>query len=141
MTAPSADPAIGAIKAPTLDDFETLARAAYASLPSRFTALCEGLVIRVEEFPDDETLDEMSCESEYDLLGLFRGAGIAQREHLTETGDQPNLIWLYRRPIIDFWADGEDTLAEIITHVLVHEIGHHFGFSDEDMEEIERRSS
>lgn len=131
----------GALKAPTLDDIETLARVAFASLPSRFTGLCEGLVIRVEDFPDDETLDELECESEYDLLGLFRGAGLTQREHLAETGDQPNLIWLYRRPIIDFWADGEETLADIVTHVLVHEIGHHFGFSDEDMEEIEGRAS
>jgi predicted Zn-dependent protease with MMP-like domain len=139
MTEPSHDPALAALKAPTLDDIETLARWAYASLPSRFTTLCEGLVIRVEEFPDDETLDEMGCESEYDLLGLFHGHGLTQREHLAETGDQPNMIWLYRRPIIDFWADGEETLAEIVTHVLVHEIGHHFGFSDEDMEEIESR--
>ena len=140
MTEPSRDPALATFKAPTLDDIETLARAAFASLPSRFTALCEGLVVRVEDFPDDETLDEMGCESEYDLLGLFRGAGLTQREHLAQTGDQPNLIWLYRRPIIDFWADGEETLAEIVAHVLVHEIGHHFGFSDEDLEEIERRA-
>ncbi|HTO78890.1 MAG TPA: metallopeptidase family protein [Methylocystis sp.] len=140
MTQPTQDPALAALKAPTLDEIETLARVAFASLPSRFTALCEGLVIRVEDFPDDETLDEMGVESEYDLLGLFRGAGLTQREHLSQTGDQPNLIWLYRRPIIDFWADGEETLAEIVAHVLVHEIGHHFGFSDEDMEEIERRA-
>ena len=72
-----------------------------------------------------------------DLLGLFRGQGLTEREHLAQTGDQPNMIWLYRRPIIDFWADGEETLAEIVTHVLVHEIGHHFGLSDQDMEEIE----
>ncbi len=140
MTQTIQDPTLAALKAPTLDDIETLARAAFASLPSRFTALCEGVVIRVEDFPDDETLDEMGAESEYDLLGLFRGAGLTQREHLAETGDQPNLIWLYRRPIIDFWADGEETLVEIVTHVLVHEIGHHFGFSDEDMEEIEGRA-
>jgi predicted Zn-dependent protease with MMP-like domain len=140
MTQTTQDLSLAALKAPTLDDIEALARAAFAGLPSRFTTLCEGVVIRVEDFPDDETLDEMGVESEYDLLGLFRGAGLTQREHLAETGDQPNLIWLYRRPIIDFWADGEETLAEIVTHVLVHEIGHHFGFSDEDMEEIEGRA-
>ena len=71
MTQPLQDPALAALKAPTLDDIETLARAAFAGLPSRFTALCEGVVIRVEDFPDDETLDEMGAESEYDLLGLF----------------------------------------------------------------------
>ena len=126
--------------APTLTDIEAIADAAYAALPSRFTRLCEGLVIRVEDFPDDETLDDMQCESEFELLGLFRGRGLTEGEHLAQTGDQPNMIWLYRRPILDYWAESEDTLAEIITHVLVHEVGHHFGLSDEDMEEIERRA-
>jgi predicted Zn-dependent protease with MMP-like domain len=134
------DSALAALRAPTLDDIEALARSAYASLPSRFTRLCEGLVIRVEDFPDDDILDDMECETEYDLLGLFKGRGLAQGEHLSETGDQPNMIWLYRRPILDFWADGEETLAEIVTHVLVHEIGHHFGLSDEDMDAIEAQA-
>ena len=106
----------------------------------RFTRLCEGLVIRVEDFPDEETLDDMQCESEFDLLGLFRGRGLTQGAHLSETGEQPNMIWLYRRPILDYWADSEDTLGAIVTHVLVHEIGHHFGLTDDDMEEIERRA-
>ncbi|MCC3244485.1 metallopeptidase family protein [Methylocystis sp. WRRC1] len=127
------------LSAPSLADMEALADAAFAALPSRFTRLCEGLVIRVEDFPDDETLDDMDCETEFDLLGLFRGRGLAQGEHLSQTGDEPNMIWLYRRPILDYWAGSENTLAEIVTHVLVHEIGHHFGLSDEDMEEIERR--
>ena len=130
MAGTISDSAVAALKAPTLADIETLARAGYAALPSRFTRLCEGLVIRVEDFPEDEVLEEMECETEYDLLGLFRGQGLTEREHLAQTGDQPNMIWLYRRPIIDFWADGEETLAEIVTHVLVHEIGHHFGLSD-----------
>jgi len=137
MAGTISDSAVAALKAPTLADIETLARAGYSALPSRFTRLCEGLVIRVEDFPEDDVLEEMECETEYDLLGLFRGQGLTEREHLAQTGDQPNLIWLYRRPIIDFWADGEETLAEIVTHVLVHEIGHHFGLSDQDMEEIE----
>ena len=123
--------------APSLDDFEAMADAAFRRLPTRFRNACVGLVIRVEDFPEDDVLEEMECETEYDLLGLFRGQGLTEREHLAQTGDQPNMIWLYRRPIIDFWADGEETLAEIVTHVLVHEIGHHFGLSDQDMEEIE----
>ena len=126
--------------APSLADFENLAAAAYAALPQHFRDLCQGLVIRIEDFPDDETLDQMHCESEFDLLGLFRGRGLAQRGAMAQTGEFPNMVWLYRRPILDFWAGGEDTLADIVTHVLVHEIGHHFGFSDDDMEAIERKA-
>jgi predicted Zn-dependent protease with MMP-like domain len=140
MTRMLSDDALAVLKAPSLADIEALADSAYASLPSRFTQLCEGLVIRVEDFPEEEVLEEMECESEFDLLGLFRGQGLAQRGATPETGEAPNMIWLYRRPILDFWADGEDSLQEIITHVLVHEIGHHFGLSDEDMEEIESKA-
>ena len=123
--------------APSLADVEALADAAFARLPDRFRALCAGVVIHVVDFPDDETLDEMGAESEFDLLGLFRGSGLPQRGAADETGQMPNMIWLYRRPLIDFWADGEDTLGEVVTHVVVHEIGHHFGLSDDDMEAIE----
>jgi predicted Zn-dependent protease with MMP-like domain len=124
--------------APTLDDIERLAEAAYARLPEGFRKLCAQLVIRVVDFPDNETLDEMGAETEFDLLGLFRGRGMAQQGALAETGALPNMIWLYRRPLLDYWCEGEDNLAAVVTHVLVHEIGHHFGFSDADMEAIER---
>ncbi|PWB79420.1 MAG: Zn-dependent protease [Methylocystaceae bacterium] len=134
------DSVIAALRAPSLEDIEALADAAFASLPSRFTRLCEGLVIRVDDFPEEEVLEEMECETEFDLLGLFRGQGLAQRDAVAQTGEPPNMIWLYRRPILDYWADGDDTLQAVITHVLVHEIGHHFGLSDEDMEEIEARA-
>jgi predicted Zn-dependent protease with MMP-like domain len=127
--------------APSLADFEALADAAYAGLPKSFKRLCEGVVFRVEDFPDDETIDDMGCATEFDLLGLFRGRGLIEGEHLAETGAQPNMVWLYRRPILDFWAESEDTLGAIVTHVLVHEIGHHFGLSDADMEAIERKAS
>jgi len=122
---------------PALADIEALADAAFAALPSKFTRLCEGLVIRVEDWPEDDVLEELGAETEYDLLGLFQGRGLAQAAHLAQTGDPPNMIWLYRRPILDYWADGADSLAEIVTHVLVHEIGHHFGLSDEEIEAIE----
>ncbi len=124
-------------QAPTLADFQTLADAAYTALPEEFRALCEGLIIHIEDFPDAETLDDMECETEFDLLGLFRGRGLAQREATAQTGEFPNMVWLYRRPILDYWAEHEEALGDIVTHVLVHEIGHHFGFSDEDMEAIE----
>jgi predicted Zn-dependent protease with MMP-like domain len=127
-------------KPPSLADLEQMAHVAYDALPQRFRALCEGLVIRVEDFPDDETLDAMNCESEFDLLGLFRGRGLAQGEVFVQTGQMPNMVWLYRRPILDYWADGEDSIGAIVRHVLVHEIGHHFGLSDADMERIEEEA-
>ena len=126
--------------APTLEDFEALADNALARLPAEFRALCEGVVIRVEDFPDEETLDEMECETEFDLLGLFRGMGLAQQGALPQTGQVPNMVWLYRRPILDYWAEHDETLGHLVTHVLVHEIGHHFGLDDDDMEDIERRA-
>ena len=124
-------------QAPSLAELEALATDAFARLPQNFRALCEGVVIRVEDFPDDDTLREMECESEFDLLGLFRGTGLAQGGALHGTGQFPNMVWLYRRPILDYWAEHEESLGHLVTHVLVHEIGHHFGLSDDDMYGIE----
>jgi len=122
--------------APTLADLETLAAEAYARLPEHFRHLCNDFVIRVEDFPTDEVLESMHCETEFDLLGLFQGVGLPFQSS-EQTGQLPNMIWLYRRPILDYWAEHEDSLGAIVTHVLVHEIGHHFGLSDEDMQAIE----
>jgi predicted Zn-dependent protease with MMP-like domain len=127
----------GPWRAPSLDDIDAIARRAYDALPAEFRRLTEGVVIHVVDFPDEETLDEMDAQSEYDLLGLFRGRGLAQAEAALPTGALPNMVWLYRRPLLDYWCEGEDTLEEIVTHVLVHEIGHHFGLSDADIEAIE----
>jgi predicted Zn-dependent protease with MMP-like domain len=125
--------------APSLDDFEQIAAAAFAALPAEFRELAGNVPCQVAEFPDEDTIREMELESEFDILGLFRGVGLPQGGATPFTGQMPNMVWLYRRPILDYWAESEtgETLGEIITHVLVHEIGHHFGFSDEDMEAIE----
>jgi predicted Zn-dependent protease with MMP-like domain len=128
---------LSSLRAPTSEDIDSLARAAFERLPASFRRLSDGLVIQVIDFPDEETLKAMEAESEFELLGLFRGRGLAQGGATAETGELPNMIWLYRRPLLDFWCDGEDTLDEVVTHVLVHEIGHHFGLSDADMETIE----
>ncbi|MEW6766827.1 MAG: metallopeptidase family protein [Pseudomonadota bacterium] len=123
-------------KSPSLDDIELIARDAFASMPEQFRDLCEGLIFHVEDFPTEEVLTAMNAESEFDLLGLFQGVGLPFRSG-DEIAPMPNMIWLYRRPILDYWAENDESLGHIVTHVLVHEIGHHFGLSDDDMEAIE----
>jgi predicted Zn-dependent protease with MMP-like domain len=123
-------------KAPSLAEMEAMAHEIFEHLPKRFRDLCEGVIIRVDDFPTDEVLDEMNAESEFDLLGLFQGVGLSFRSN-DDVARLPNLVWLYRRPILDYWAEHEETLGHIVRHVLIHEIGHHFGLSDDDMEAIE----
>lgn len=124
------------LTAPSLAEMEVMAFAAFARLPKKFRDLCDGVVIRVDDFPADEIVDEMKLESEFDILGLFQGVGMPFRS-VSDSSTMPNMVWLYRRPILDYWAEHDEALGTIITHVLVHEIGHHFGLSDEDMEAIE----
>jgi predicted Zn-dependent protease with MMP-like domain len=126
-----------AATAPSLAEFERLADDAFARLPEGFRRLCDGVAVRVEDFPDDETLREMGLDSPFDLLGLFRGVGLAQGGASLQTGQFPNMIWLYRRPLLDYWAEHDETLGHLVSHVLIHEIGHHFGLSDDDMDAIE----
>jgi predicted Zn-dependent protease with MMP-like domain len=134
---PLSDPlAWSPVKAPSLEELEVMAEEAFRRLPEKFRALCEGLVIRVEDFPTEEVLDALGAETEYDLLGLFQGVGLPFRSE-SASGQMPNMIWLYRRPIIDYWAENDESFGAIVTHVLVHEIGHHFGMSDDDMMALE----
>lgn len=123
-------------KAPSLDEMEIMAHRVFERLPKGFRDRCEGLIIRVDDFPTDEVLDTMNAESEFDLLGLFQGIGLPFRS-VEEIAPMPNMIWLYRRPILDYWAAHDESLGHIIRHVLIHEIGHHFGMSDDDMEALE----
>ena len=131
---------LSALSAPSLSDIEELAAEAFQGLPAAFRGLCGDVIITVEDFPADDVLDEMAAEP-FDLLGLFQGVGLAQDQATPETGRLPNLVTLYRRAILDYWAEHEEMLGSIVTHVLVHEIGHHFGLSDADMEEIERQAA
>ena len=119
------------------DDIEALAREAYDELPDGFRELCGDVVIRVTDFATEDVLEDMRIASPYDLLGLFQGIGKTQLEATPQTGQLPNMIWLYREPILNYWRPRPESLKEVVTHVLVHEIGHHFGLSDEDMERIE----
>jgi predicted Zn-dependent protease with MMP-like domain len=124
------------VKAPSLAALEVLASEVFSHLPKKFRELCADVVIQVDDFPSDEVLEEMQAESEFDLLGLFQGTGLPFRAESAPV-QMPNMIWLYRRPILDYWAEHDETLGAIIKHVLVHEIGHHFGLSDDAMAAIE----
>jgi predicted Zn-dependent protease with MMP-like domain len=124
-------------KAPSLAELEVLAEEVFARLPSRFRDLAADVVIRVDDFPTDDVLDDLRAETEFDLLGLFHGIGLPFRSESAAV-QMPNMIWLYRRPILDYWAEHDETLGAIVKHVLVHEIGHHFGLSDADMAAIEK---
>ena len=123
-------------EAPSLDDFELMARDAFASLPDEFRALVDGIMFVVQDFPDEDVIKDMELESEFEILGLFQGPDLAARESNIGVPD-PTMILLYRRPILDYWAEHHEKLGDIVRHVLVHEIGHHFGLSDDEMEGIE----
>ena len=121
---------------PSLVDIESLAAKALATVPDALKRHMGPLVIRVEEFPDEETEEEMGLDSPFDLLGLYRGVALP---HKTAGAGSPqiDMIFLYRRPMLDYWCETGEDLAHVVRHVLIHEIGHHFGFSDDDMERIE----
>lgn len=121
--------------APTLDDIEALARAAIERLPETFRQFLSGVRLEIQDFPDDEVVREMGLDSPFDILGLYQGHAIAKSVELS--GNLPDTVYLYRRPILDEWADGGDSLEALVTHVLIHEVGHHFGLSDDDMDRIE----
>jgi len=123
--------------APSLDDFEALATRALETLPEPFRGLVADVICVVAEFPEEEVLDDLGIEDPFDLMGLFTGVGMAQDGAVPHSGQLPNRVYLYRRPILDYWAEHEETLGALVTHVLVHEMGHHFGYSDDDMEALE----
>ena len=122
---------------PSLIDMDAMAREALNAVPQELRRFLGDVTIRVDDFPDDEVLEELDCESPFDLLGLYRGVDLTRRSF----SDQPqdiDVIFLYRRPILDYWCETGEDLTRIVRHVLIHEIGHHFGLSDEDMERIEQ---
>lgn len=124
--------------APTLGDLETIAHAAYAEIPDELRAYCADVIIRVEDFPDEETEADMGLESPFDLLGLYRGVALPHVSFgETVPRSDVDMIFLYRRPILDYWCETGEDLTSLVKHVLIHEIGHHFGLSDDDMERIE----
>jgi predicted Zn-dependent protease with MMP-like domain len=123
-------------RAPSLAEFEELAARAWARLPREFRELSRDVVIRVEDFATEEVLRELGLESPLDLMGLYQGVSV-EKKSVMDPMRLPDMVFLYRRALLDYWAEGEETLGDLVTHVLVHEIGHHFGLSDADMERIE----
>ncbi len=124
---------------PSLADLEAMAREALNAIPAELRRYARDLLVRVEDFPDEETIEEMDLEDPFELLGLYRGLDLRRKG----VGDQPqdlDMVYLYRRPILDYWCETEEDLTRVVRHVLIHEIGHHFGFSDEDMDRIEQES-
>jgi predicted Zn-dependent protease with MMP-like domain len=127
-------------RAPSLDDLAALAEAAFQALPEAFRELTGEVIFRVDDFPAQEVLDELGIEDAFELTGLYQGLDLTHRS-VFDPAPQPSMVFLYRRPILDEWADhGEITLEELVTHVLVHEIGHHFGLSDAQIEAVEARA-
>lgn len=122
--------------APTLNEFELLAADAWERIPETFRALCGDVLIRIEDFPAEEVVRSFGLESPFDIMGLYHGVSL-DKKSVADIPRGPDVVFLYRRPIIDVWAEGEDTLGHLVAHVLIHEIGHHFGLSDDDMEAIE----
>lgn len=122
--------------APGLAEFEEMAAIAWDRLPDAFRSRAGDLIIRIEDYPTDEVLDALGIDDSLGLLGLYHGVSL-DRKSVLDVPSQPDMVFLYRRPLLDEWAESGETLGDLITHVLVHEVGHHFGFSDDDMARIE----
>ena len=127
------------ISPPSLAEIDDMARAALDSLPAPLKQFTEGVVIQVEDFPDDDVCTEMELESPFDILGLYQGVALGEK-HMETSGSLPDMVFLYRRPILDYWCETGEDLNHVVRHVLIHEIGHHFGFSDDDMEALEEQA-
>lgn len=122
---------------PDLVELEAIATVELNCIPPELRRHLGTVVVKIEEFPDEDTEKEMELDSPFDLLGLYRGVALPNRS-LFDVRTAPDMIFLYRRPLLDFWCETGQDLRAVVRHVLIHEIGHHFGFSDEDMERIER---
>lgn len=121
---------------PTLAEFDAIARRVFGAMPVEFRRMCEGIIIQTSEFADDGTLDAMEIDSPYGLLGLYSGVDIT-RKSIMQSGGTPDMVFLYRQPILAFARQNDEDLLRVIAHVLIHEIGHHFGLSDDDMHELQ----
>ena len=125
---------------PSIGDFEQVANETFARLPAAFRDTTKDVVIRIEDFPTREVLQSLNIGSPYGLLGLYHGIDLT-RQSVLDVSPLPEMIFLYRRPILAYWESHDEALEDVIAHVLIHEIGHHFGLSDDDMERIESEAA
>jgi predicted Zn-dependent protease with MMP-like domain len=121
---------------PSAEEIEAIARAALDELPKRFSDSLGDVVLLVEDFADEATLRAMGIDEPFDLSGLYEGIPLTERS-VEQSGTLPERIFLYRRPILDEWAAGEESLEHLVRHVVIHEVGHHFGLSDDDIHALE----
>ena len=126
----------GPIHQPTLEDFETVARAELAHIPEELAEHVTDIVIRIADFPDAEVERDLKLASPFDLLGLYQGVPLDLKS-VSHAPQDVDMIFLYRRPLLDYWVENNERLEDVVRHVLIHEIGHHFGFSDADMARME----
>lgn len=122
---------------PTLEEIELMAREAMTLIPEPMRSFAEKVVIQVTEFPDDDVVAEMELESPFDILGLYQGTAVGEK-HIESSGAMPDMVFIYRRPILDYWCESGEDLRHVVRHVVIHEIGHHFGYSDDDMDAVEQ---
>ena len=122
--------------APSAADIESIADQEYRRIPAFMRDKVDPVMIRVVDFPSDEVQEEMELESPYELLGLYQGVSLDQ-SGVHDIREDVDMIFLYRRPLLDYWVETGNSLEDVVRHVLIHEIGHHFGLSDDDMERIE----
>jgi predicted Zn-dependent protease with MMP-like domain len=130
-------PMTQSLRPPGIADIERLAGEAWLSIPNDLRRYVGDVVIQVVDFPDQETMDDMELESPFDILGLYRGVDMARRS-FSDVVQDVDIIFLYRRPLLDYWAESGEALDDLVRHVLIHEVGHHFGLSDDDMDRIEQ---
>ncbi len=121
---------------PTLGELDAMARSALELLPDALQQFAKDVVVQVVDFPDDDVCEDLNLETPFDILGLYQGVSLNEKR-VDDSGHLPDMVFLYRRPILDYWCETGEDLHRLVRHVLIHEIGHHFGYSDEDMEAIE----
>jgi predicted Zn-dependent protease with MMP-like domain len=124
------------MRAPSLADIQAIAEAEIAAIPQALRRQAGNIAVQVVDFPDQEVCEAMELETPFDLLGLYTGEALTERS-VSQPSSEPDMVQLYRRPLLDYWCESEAMLADVVRYVLIHEIGHHFGYSDDEMDALQ----